>query len=223
MMVTRRTRNYKEKKPMTTFGQFILPLTLIMAIALLFFSVKLFFFDSKDVPFYQEVKTKVETEKELQDEVKTSELKIVQPVEISDIEETEIPMPIAKPMSENNNISAAQPVKSKNVNTNETTKSNLVVKEPVKKESLKKVTDNGNILRWDVQIGAFSNKDYATDLIKNTRDKGYEVYISEIIRDGAPFYRVRVKNPKTSREDALSLSNKLQQQEYPTFLVEILK
>ncbi len=35
-MVTRRTRNYKEKKPMATFGQFILPLTVIMAVALLF-------------------------------------------------------------------------------------------------------------------------------------------------------------------------------------------
>ena len=45
-MVTRRTRNYKEKKPMTTFGQFILPLTVIMALALLFFSVKLFFFNT---------------------------------------------------------------------------------------------------------------------------------------------------------------------------------
>ncbi|MDO5563314.1 MAG: SPOR domain-containing protein [Synergistaceae bacterium] len=47
-MVTRRTRNYKEKRPMTTFGQFILPLTVVMAIALLFLSVKLFFMDPND-------------------------------------------------------------------------------------------------------------------------------------------------------------------------------
>ena len=45
----RNTRNYKEKKPLITFGQFVLPLTVIMAIALLFFSVKLFFLDPGEV------------------------------------------------------------------------------------------------------------------------------------------------------------------------------
>lgn len=47
-MVTRKTRNCKEKRPITAFGQFILPLTAVMAVALLFLSVKLFFMDPND-------------------------------------------------------------------------------------------------------------------------------------------------------------------------------
>lgn len=48
-MVKRSTRNYKEKKHFITFGQFILPLAVIMALALLFFSVKLFFLPPSDI------------------------------------------------------------------------------------------------------------------------------------------------------------------------------
>ncbi|MEG1799116.1 MAG: hypothetical protein RR214_02950, partial [Synergistaceae bacterium] len=48
-MVTRKSHSRKEKKAMATFGQFILPLTVVMAAALMFFSVKLFFLDPHDV------------------------------------------------------------------------------------------------------------------------------------------------------------------------------
>lgn len=46
MVISRKTRarDYKERKPITAFGQVILPLTMIMALALLYLSVKLFFF-----------------------------------------------------------------------------------------------------------------------------------------------------------------------------------
>lgn len=48
-MVTRRTRTYKERKPITAFGRMILPLAAIMALALLYLSVKLFFFAPSEI------------------------------------------------------------------------------------------------------------------------------------------------------------------------------
>ena len=215
-MVTRRTRNYKEKKPMTTFGQFILPLTVIMAVALLFFSVKLFFFnsnDADDILFNEKETAKQESilpapavNAPAQDPVdpavkKKVEIKPAQPVDVKKED------PQKKASAETAQIKAtAKPAgSSKETSTQNEKVQTASVKEP----------------RWDVQIGAFASKENALQLIQDVKSKGYTAYLTEGKKDGAPFYKVRVKNPKTGREEAEILSKKLEKDGYPFFLVEI--
>ena len=75
--------------------------------------------------------------------------------------------------------------------------------------------------RWDVQIGAFASKENALQLMQDVKAKGYTAYLTEDKKDGAPFYKVRVKNPEIGREEGLVLSKKLEKDGYPFFLVEI--
>lgn len=44
MVSSRKSRNYKEKRPMFAFGQLVLPIAAILALGLLFTGIKLFFF-----------------------------------------------------------------------------------------------------------------------------------------------------------------------------------
>lgn len=213
-MVTRRTRNYKEKKPMATFGQFILPLTVIMAVALLFFSVKLFFFSpngsddivfSNQEPVVQEsVQSKPEVKVTNQDPagpaaVKKVEIKQAQPVDVIK-EELQKKAP-AETVSAKAKPSAA---------AKETTQQSQKVQPATVK-----------VPRWDVQIGAFSSKENALQLIEKVKEKGYTAYLTEGIDEGTPFYKVRVKNPKAGKDEAEALSKKLEKDGYPFFLVEI--
>lgn len=212
-MVTRKTRNYKGKKPMATFGQFILPLTVIMAVALLFFSVKLFFFNSNesdDIVFTKQETVRQESAQP-EPEVKVAdqdpagqkkvEIKQAQPVdakkevrqEKASAEKTPVKV-VAKP------VAAA--------------KETIVKSEKVQDASVKEP-------RWDVQVGAFSSKENALQLIQDVKARGYTAYLAEDKKDGASFYKVRVKNPKTGRDEATALSAKLEKDGYPFFLVEI--
>ena len=56
-MLKRNARATKAKRPMTAFGRFILPLAAVMAIALFFFSAKLFFLTSNERDYYVENST----------------------------------------------------------------------------------------------------------------------------------------------------------------------
>jgi cell division septation protein DedD len=215
-MVTRRTRNYKEKKPMATFGQFILPLTVIMAVALLFFSVKLFFFSpngsddivfSKQEPVVQEsVQSKPEVKVTNQDPdgpaaVKKVEIKQAQPVDVIKEE-------------------LQKKAQAQTVSAKATAKPSAAAKE-ITQQSQKVQPASVKAPRWDVQIGAFSSKENALQLIEKVSEKGYTAYLTEGIDQGTPFYKVRVKNPKTGKDEAEALSKKLEKDGYPFFLVEI--
>ena len=216
-MVTRRTRNYKEKKPMTTFGQFILPLTVIMAVALLFFSVKLFFFDSDqtgDIVFTNE------------ESVRQGQLPAVPP------QKQEEPPAAGSAEEFKREVKLAQPVGGQNEGTQKTgtaaggakataKPSSAVIKITEDKTEVPLRTAVKTAHRWDVQIGAFSSKDNAVQLIEKVRADGYATYLVEEKKEGAPFYKVRIKNPKTGKDDAVVLSKILEKEGYPIFIVEI--
>lgn len=215
-MVTRRTRNYKEKKPMATFGQFILPLTVIMAVALLFFSVKLFFFNSN------------ETDDIVFNEQETANQESVQPAQEENVT---VQDPVDPAGQKKVSIKPAQPVdvkkegQQKKVST-ETTQVKVTAKPAapakettVQNEKVQAVTVKQP--RWDIQIGAFASKENALQLMQDVKAKGYTAYLTEDKKDGAPFYKVRVKNLEIGREEGLVLSKKLEKDGYPFFLVEI--
>lgn len=216
-MVTRRTRNYKEKKPMTTFGQFILPLTVIMAVALLFFSVKLFFFDSNqtgDIVF-----TKEEPVKQGQSLTVTPQKQEEGPAAGS-AEEIKTEVKLAKPVGgQNEGAQKAGTVAGAAKATDKP--SSAVSKITADKTGVPPQTAVKPIHRWDVQIGAFSSKDNAVQLLEKVRSDGYTTYLVEEKKEGAPFYKVRIKNPKTGKDEAVALSKILEKEGYPIFIVEI--
>lgn len=72
---------------------------------------------------------------------------------------------------------------------------------------------------WDVQIGGFSDKKNSTQLLQKANSDGYQAYISESEKDGAPFYRIRVRGAK-DKAAAQKMSAELQSRGYPVFLVK---
>lgn len=209
-MVTRRTRNYKDKKPMATFGQFILPLTVIMAVALLFFSVKLFFFNSDETGDIIFSGQETVSQESFQPEAKVTE---------QDFAETEaqkiVEIKQAQP------VDAKEEVQQKKTSAETATAKTTVAAKATTVQSIKNQPASLTGARWDVQIGAFSSKENALQLIKEVKSKGYTAYLAEAKKDGTSFYKVRIKNPKTGRDEATALSAKLQKDGYPFFLVEI--
>lgn len=226
----RNTRSYKEKKPLITFGQFILPLIVLMAIALLFFSVKLFFIDTPEAPHLSDEKTEV-VASETSGDVSKPEVKVVEPSKEHKEEAVKVPIakpvPTEEPKKKTETVAKPQAVKTKPTSPTPQSKEAAKNKESgAKKENTTKTETKpavaGSLSRWDVQIGGFASKDGALLILKKARSEGNEAYISETKRDGAPFYRVRVIGPKT-RADAQKLAAKLEQQGYPIYLVEIKK
>lgn len=217
-MVTRKTRNYKEKKTMTTFGQFILPLTVIMAVALLFFSVKLFFFNSNDIDdivLNERVINKNKTVPVVSVEKVADEPARVPPVKKKVNLKPALPVDVKKEAPLKENITAAHSSLKAPVKPSEAVKETVVEAEKLQETSVKKAA------RWDVQIGAFTSKEYALQLIEKAKAKSYSVYLVEEKKDGSFFYKVRVKNPKTGKDEAIALSKKLEEEGQPVFLVEI--
>ena len=59
-----------------------------------------------------------------------------------------------------------------------------------------------------MQLGAFSSRDAANQLVTNLRSKGYAAFILELRRDGKVLYRVRV-GPERDRARAESVAERL--------------
>jgi tetratricopeptide (TPR) repeat protein len=72
-------------------------------------------------------------------------------------------------------------------------------------------------LFFTVQVGSFADKTNAIHLYNELRKKGYEVYTTEITRDGNILYRVRVGRCN-SQTAASRLKSKLKKEGYPTKL-----
>lgn len=236
-MVSRRTRSYKEKRPAGIFGQFMLPLAVVMAIALLYFSIKLFFFNSAeevnvvDIPGSRHTTT---------DNVQTVSVDPPQ-VRTPAAAQTGIPTVVAGPVSDQ--TASGQPnVKPPVVTTPPativtppvvttppattvkppvvTTPPATTVKPPVVTTPPATTTKPpAAVKRYDVQIGAFSSRDNAVQLVHKVRAQGYEVYVNEP-ESAAPPYRVRVKGP-ADRQKADALSEKLKEQDYPVYVIAI--
>lgn len=272
----RNTRNYKEKKPLITFGQFVLPLTVIMAIALLFFSVKLFFLDPGEVSRPPEEETEQSPYKidkpaapasgekaaEVQPQPQTAVKKTVkvkkeesepapaaavkkEPVRKADVRQeparkSEVKAePKAEPKKESktepkgegvrkvSTLPAQEPSRSAKPAASADQKSarkSAAVSADRRTERKTAVSADqpAAVGRWDVQIGGFTAKDGAMQVLGKARGEGYDVYIYESKRDGAPFYKVRARGPK-SQEEARKLADKLAGGGYPVYLVQIRK
>ena len=75
--------------------------------------------------------------------------------------------------------------------------------EPVnqKTEPVTAGVDTGDLSAWVVQLGSFTDKNNAQELIKTLRKDGYTAYIEELNSSGSISHRVRI-GPEMTRKKA---------------------
>ncbi|KEJ91879.1 SPOR domain-containing protein [Synergistes jonesii] len=240
-----RSRDYKEKKGLTLFGRLILPLTLIMALALLYLSVKLFFFaPEKDGPsilpqrFQQvEVSSSDADEKAEIAALPENNAKAAQNQKTDDaprktsVKKTTGEEKKTKAQQTNTQAAKAQ-TKAQSSKLQPKNEAAQAKQQPkggaaLKKENISKPVPQQSAKepggeRWDVQIGGFAAKEGAEITVKQAKESGYAPYVVESVLNGKPFYKVRVAG---SRDKAASqeLAGRLEKAGFPVYLVQIKK
>ena len=216
-MVTRRTRNFKDKSTASNIlGRLIMPLAVVMALALFYFSIKLFFFSpprEDERPLPGTVNPPVASEPYEPDDGYGDELPPL------DMEEPSTITPETPPVEEK-----PEPAKS----AKPAEKPKPAVTKPVQKpepkpkpavtQPSKPAQSSGP--RWDVQIGGFRARSGAELTVKQAREKGYSAYVVDEKLDGQPFYKVRVRGHK-EKKDAQALSQKLAAAGFPVYVVSV--
>lgn len=219
-MVTRRTRNFKEKSTASNIlGRLIMPVAVVMALALFYFSIKLFFFSpprEEQHPLPSTVNPPAVTE----------------PYEGGDDYGDELP-PIDN-MDDTSTITPETPPAEQKPEPAETVKPaekpKPAVTKPVQKPAEKPkpkpaVTQQpkpsqSSGPRWDVQIGGFRARSGAELTVKQAREKGYSAYVVDEKLDGQPFYKVRVRG-HADKNEARALSQKLAAAGFPVYVVSV--
>ena len=219
-MVTRRTRNFKEKSTASNIlGRLIMPVAVVMALALFYFSIKLFFFSpprEEQHPLPSTVNPPAVTE----------------PYEGGDDYGDELP-PIDD-MDDTSTITPETPLTEQKPEPAETVKpaekpkpaATKPVQKPAEKPKPKpSVTQQpkpsqSSGPRWDVQIGGFRARSGAELTVKQAREKGYSAYVVDEKLDGQPFYKVRVRG-HADKNEARALSQKLAAAGFPVYVVSV--
>lgn len=219
-MVTRRTRNFKEKSTASNIlGRLIMPVAVVMALALFYFSIKLFFFSpprEEQHPLPSTVNPPAVTEPYEGGDDYGDELP-----PIDDMDDTSTITPETPPAEQ-------KPEPAETVKPAE--KPKLAVTKPVQKPAEKPkpkpaVTQQPKPAqssgpRWDVQIGGFRARSGAELTVKQAREKGYSAYVVDEKLDGQPFYKVRVRG-HADKNEARALSQKLAAAGFPVYVVSV--
>ena len=219
-MVTRRTRNFKEKSTASNIlGRLIMPVAVVMALALFYFSIKLFFFSpprEEQHPLPSTVNPPAVTEPYDGGDDYGDELP-----PIDDMDDTSTITPETPPAEQ-------KPEPAETVKPAE--KPKPAVTKPVRKPAEKPkpkpaVTQQPKPAqssgpRWDVQIGGFRARSGAELTVKQAREKGYSAYVVDEKLDGQPFYKVRVRG-HADKNEARALSQKLAAAGFPVYVVSV--
>ena len=219
-MVTRRTRNFKDKSTASNIlGRLIMPLAVVMALALFYFSIKLFFFSpprEEQHPLPSTVNPPAVTEPYEGGDDYGDELP-----PIDDMDDTSTITPETPPAEQ-------KPEPAETVKPAE--KPKPAVTKPVQKPAEKPkpkpaVTQQPKPAqssgpRWDVQIGGFRARSGAELTVKQAREKGYSAYVVDEKLDGQPFYKVRVRG-HADKNEARALSQKLAAAGFPVYVVSV--
>lgn len=219
-MVTRRTRNFKEKSTASNIlGRLIMPVAVVMALALFYFSIKLFFFSpprEEQHPLPSTVNPPAVTEPYEGGDDYGDELP-----PIDDMDDTSTITPETPPAEQ-------KPEPAETVKPAE--KPKPAVTKPVQKpaetpkpkpavtQQPKPAQSSGP--RWDVQIGGFRARSGAELTVKQAREKGYSAYVVDEKLDGQPFYKVRVRG-HADKNEARALSQKLAAAGFPVYVVSV--
>lgn len=214
-MVTRRTRNFKEKSTASNIlGRLIMPVAVVMALALFYFSIKLFFFSpprEEQHPLPSTVNPPAVTEPYEGGDDYGDELP-----PIDDMDDTSTITPETPPAEQ-------KPEPAETVKPAEKPKP---VQKPAEKPKPKPAVtqqpkpSQSSGPRWDVQIGGFRARSGAELTVKQAREKGYSAYVVDEKLDGQPFYKVRVRG-HADKNEARALSQKLAAAGFPVYVVSV--
>ena len=226
-MVTRRTRNFKEKSTASNIlGRLIMPVAVVMALALFYFSIKLFFFSpprEEQHPLPSTVNPPAVTEPYEGGDDYGDELP-----PIDDMDDTSTITPDTSTITPETPPAEQKPEPAETVKPAE--KPKPAVTKPVQKPAEKPkpkpaVTQQPKPAqssgpRWDVQIGGFRARSGAELTVKQAREKGYSAYVVDEKLDGQPFYKVRVRG-HADKNEARALSQKLAAAGFPVYVVSV--
>ena len=219
-MVTRRTRNFKEKSTASNIlGRLIMPVAVVMALALFYFSIKLFFFSpprEEQHPLPSTVNPPAVTEPYEGGDDYGDELP-----PIDDMDDTSTITPETPPAEQ-------KPEPAETVKPAEKPKpaATKPVRKPAEKPKPKPAVpqqpkpSQSSGPRWDVQIGGFRARSGAELTVKQAREKGYSAYVVDEKLDGQPFYKVRVRG-HADKNEARALSQKLAAAGFPVYVVSV--
>ena len=219
-MVTRRTRNFKEKSTASNIlGRLIMPVAVVMALALFYFSIKLFFFSpprEEQHPLPSTVNPPAVTEPYEGGDDYGDELP-----PIDDMDDTSTITPETPPAEQ-------KPEPAETVKPAEKPKPAVTkpVQKPAEKPKPKPAVpqqpkpSQSSGPRWDVQIGGFRARSGAELTVKQAREKGYSAYVVDEKLDGQPFYKVRVRG-HADKNEARALSQKLAAAGFPVYVVSV--
>lgn len=219
-MVTRRTRNFKEKSTASNIlGRLIMPVAVVMALALFYFSIKLFFFSpprEEQHPLPSTVNPPAVTEPYEGGDDYGDELP-----PIDDMDDTSTITPETPPAEQ-------KPEPAETVKPAEKPKPAVTkpVQKPAEKPKPKPAVtqqpkpSQSSGPRWDVQIGGFRARSGAELTVKQAREKGYSAYVVDEKLDGQPFYKVRVRG-HADKNEARTLSQKLAAAGFPVYVVSV--
>lgn len=219
-MVTRRTRNFKEKSTASNIlGRLIMPVAVLMALALFYFSIKLFFFSpprEEQHPLPSTVNPPAVTEPYEGGDDYGDELP-----PIDDMDDTSTITPETPPAEQ-------KPEPAETVKPAEKPKPAVTkpVQKPAEKPKPKPAVtqqpkpSQSSGPRWDVQIGGFRARSGAELTVKQAREKGYSAYVVDEKLDGQPFYKVRVRG-HADKNEARALSQKLAAAGFPVYVVSV--
>ena len=216
-MVTRRTRNFKDKSTASNIlGRLIMPLAVVMALALFYFSIKLFFFSpprEDERPLPSTVNPPVASEPYEPDDGYGDELPPL------DMEEPSTITPETPPVEEKPEpVQSAKPAEKPKPAVTKPVQKPEPKPKPAVTQPSKPAQSSGP--RWDVQIGGFRARSGAELTVKQAREKGYSAYVVDEKLDGQPFYKVRVRGHK-EKKDAQALSQKLAAAGFPVYVVSV--
>lgn len=246
-MPTRRTRTYKERRTVSICAQLALPLSALMAVALFYFSIRLFFSapspEQIDIKLPFDAGNKLTAASEAPERAYAHELFMedeavfVPATKNSAVKEEPRERAAAKvPSAQIKKTNSSTGIKIKEATEPKTIKKPVPVKLTETKSSEKKEPQTTEtkagakplpskaeaLSRWDIQVGGFSNKEGAELTAAEAKKLGCRVYFTESSRDGKPFYKVRVKG-FTDKNETEQLSAKLTKAGLPVYLIEIKK
>ena len=202
----RRDKRYREQRLMFAFGQIMLPLVGIVAVAILILGIKMFFLPPKSGDTSRPV------------------VKQEDPISASVPKQNNVPSsPTAKEASKGKVVMACQsarfhcgaeckfpqaesPSTPSNVATSKTTSTAAPPTTSVAKET-----------KWCVQVGSFTERARAESVMRSLKEKGYSGLIAQAEVSGKTYFRVRVP-AGNSREEANALENKLKGDGFPTLV-----
>lgn len=217
-MNDRRTRRYKEKRPLFPFGQLMLPIVGVVALGILILGVRLFFLPPKEPASTAELAAPA-----------VPSVPSLPPEESSPERHQDKQEPVVKPSvvavpvgdstgNSDGNGAAAKPTPSE-------PKPVVAKPAPTKPETPKpaSVQPSQSLSTpgsWAVQVGAFTTQKAADALAEQLKAKGESVIVVRADISGKTYFRVRVIAGAT-RQEADKKAQFLKGQGYPTMVVSL--